>query len=395
MKYNRAVLLPVFSLLIFSGSLLGYSPGMRSAMLGGPWELIVARGAGSEPIRFPVNVEDENKEGDLDLWLPLLGSATKVRILKYLPDLQWDIRGVKDEAGGFVVKINFNGPNLDRDMWIDSGEAEKRAIRSAIGGLMAVEVYDSKNAEKIAKSLTGSKAIGIVSIWLDGEKTPVQFVAQKGKTEVVGKSGYKVKVLDYMPNYSVDRETKKVTNASDKPVNPALKVRLSADGKDYEQWLWAKFPSSPHSEGSLPVRAEFVNIELGKQDGNYMLLGAKGAEPWLISVKNKKQKAAILKLKDRYPLAKESYSMSVEECLESGKLLKEWKNGSSTLKNPAIIVSVEKGDKKSQHALELNKSFNYEDGADTMVLVFAKKGSAMGSGMGQKIPPGMGGMMKK
>ncbi len=389
MKYGRAVLLPVFSLLIFSGSLFAYSPGMRAGMIGGPWELVVRTGAGSEPVRFPVDVENESKEGDLDRLLPLLGSATKVRIVKYLPDLQWDTYGVTDEAGGVVLKLNFKGPNLDTDIWIDSGDPMKRAVTSTIGGLMAIGIHEAKNVEKLAKSLADPKAIGIVSIWLEGEKKPVQLVAIKGKTETVGKSGYQLSVLDYVPHYSVDPETKEVTNASDKPVNPALKVRLSADGKDYEQWLWSKFPSSPHSEGSLPVRAEFANTEQGKQDGNYLLLGSKGVDPWLISVKNKKKKAARLDLKERYPLGDESYSMSVEDYLESGKLLHEWKNGSSNLKNPAIIVSVEKGDKKIQHALELNKSVNHEDGTESMVLVFAKKGALPGGSHG------MGGMMKK
>ena len=58
-------------------------------------------------------------------------------------------------------------------------------------------------------------------------------------------------------------------------------------------------------------------------------------------------------------------------------------------------VIAEKGDKKTQHALELNKSVNHEDGTDTMVLLFAKKGAVGGSGMGQKMPPDMGGMKKK
>ena len=60
MKCSRAVLLPVFSLLIFSGSVLGYSPGMRAGMLGGPWELIVRHGAGGSTVRFPVEVDSES-----------------------------------------------------------------------------------------------------------------------------------------------------------------------------------------------------------------------------------------------------------------------------------------------------------------------------------------------
>lgn len=240
------MLLFVFSLLIWSGSVFGYGSGMRAAMLGGPWELVVQKHADTEPSRYPVVVEDENKETDLDKLLPMLGSSSKLRIVKYLPDLKWYTYGVKDEAGGVVLKVNFKEPNLDTSMWIDSGDPKKRVVSSSIGGLMAVGIHDVKNIEKTAKSLADLKST--------------------------------------------------------------------------------------------------------------------------------------------------SYSLSVEEYLGSGKLFNEWENGLLKLANSAILVSAEKGDKKIQHALELNKTVNHEDGVDSMVFVFAKKGAEGGGGS----PHGsMGGMMKK
>ena len=389
------VFLLITAALVINGTVFGYSPGMRSAMVGGPWEITVGQGMGGQTVRFPFEVDNENKPADLDRVLPVMGSAAKIRILKYIPDLQWKTYGVKSEDGSVVLQLAFSGPKLDTKMWLDSSNFSKRAITSSIGGLMAIEVFDAKKLGQVAKELCDSEAVGIVSVWLKESKVPLQFVAKKGKVVSVGGSDYKLEILDFYPHYTVDRVTKEVVNGSEKPSNPALKVKMSSEGKEFEQWLWSKFPSSPHSEVVLPVRVEFTYASFGTRGGSYLLVGSKGSEPLLISVKNKKRRVEKLELKKAYPMVTKEYNLAIEEYIDSGKLVNEWENGSFLLKNPAIIVEVEKGDRKTEHVLELNKSATRQDGGETMVVTFARKGAGRGSGMGIKMPPGMGGMKKK
>ena len=399
MKYRGVGLFVIAAVMLVSDA-WGYSPAMRQGMIGGPWELVISQGTGGQEFRFPVAVDDENKPADLGKVMPVLGSPMKIRIDKYLPDLQWNTYGAKVDDGGIVLKVHAKGPNLDTSLWLDSSDSKKSAIISRIGGLKVVQVNDAKKVEEIAKLLCDSKAIGIVSVWLKDSKKPIQVVARKGKTENVGDSKYKLKFLDYMPHYSVDTETKKVTNASGKPMNPALKVRLSGVGKDSEQWLWSKFPASPHAKEKVSVRMEFSDVDHGGEEGKYLLLGVKGGQAWVISAEGKKKKAEKVKLNEPYPFTDKAYTFDIAEYFDSGKLVSEWENGSESLKSPAIIVTVEKGGKKTEHVLELNKPSHHTDDSETMVLLFGKKPGASGMpggmppGMGG-MPPGMGGMKKK
>jgi hypothetical protein len=371
---------------VVCGSALGYSPEMRKAMLGGPWELQISRSADASAVKFEVKVADEDKVAEIGTLVPVMGSPYKVRIEKYLPDLQWDSHGAEVEDGGVVVRLNVKGPNMETDIWLDSADVKKSAISAQVGGIQAVGISEPKQLEEMAKGLTDSKGVGLVSVWLEEGKKPLQYVVEKGKKAEIAGTPYTLEFADYLCHYSIDMETKKVTNASERPVNPAVLIRLSGGGKEYEKWLWSRFPASPHETNEMPFRAQFVGADFGGEGGKYVLLGAKGAEAWMIRSADKKKKAEKIKVGERYPFADEAYSVSVEEYFGSAELINEWKNGSETLKNPAIIVSVEKSGKKSEYALELNKPINHTEGTEAVSLVFGKKGGGM--------PAGMGGMQK-
>ncbi|MCD6394629.1 MAG: hypothetical protein J7M40_14135, partial [Planctomycetes bacterium] len=74
-----------------------------------------------------------------------------------------------------------------------------------------------------------------------------------------------LKILDYMPHYSIDAKPMKIKNASNRPVNPAIKVSSTKGDSSTEQRLWSRFPSSPHSKIKLPFRAEFTAFDFGKK----------------------------------------------------------------------------------------------------------------------------------
>ncbi len=297
------VILVVGTLLLSVGDTLGYSPQMRRGMLMGPWEIVVQNEADRAPIRFPIEVPDVDKTTDLDKVLPLPGSVIKIRLTRYLPDLQWIVSSVEDPSGGMIALINPKGPDLDQEIWLDAADVKKRAITSSAGGVKLLQVYDPNKLEQTVKQLVESKSVGIVSVWPKKTKKPLQFVVKKGQSISIPESGYVLKVLDYMPHYSVDTVTKKVTNASKQPVNPAIRLRFSKDKSSVEQWLWSKFPSSPHSRGELPFRTEFTEFDLGQEAGHYVLVGAANSEPWIMFFKDGKVVAEKAETGKGYPLS--------------------------------------------------------------------------------------------
>ena len=187
-----------------------YPPQMRQAMLGGPWEIVVQMGMDGSMMRYPIKVADENKAAMLDKVLPMMGSPIKIRLMQYIPDLKWDTFMVDDPKGGAVVQIKAEGMNLNQDIWLSSADPAKQSISSQVGGIKIVKLHSSTTIDKIMKELTSRKSIGIVSIWNKGSNTPLEYVVNTGEMINLPSSDYKLKILEYVPHFTVDTTTKKV-----------------------------------------------------------------------------------------------------------------------------------------------------------------------------------------
>ena len=94
---------------------------------------------------------------------------------------------------------------------------------------------------------------------------------------------------------------------SNKPVNPAIKINIDNGNDNYEQWLWSKFPSSPHMKKELPLRVQFTDFDIGTTPGNYVFVVAQGSEPWLLYYRNGKKHAEKANLKYEYPFAQKHF----------------------------------------------------------------------------------------
>ena len=117
-------------------------------------------------------------------------------------------------------------------------------------------------------------------------------------------------------------------------INPAIKISVDDGENTYEQWLWAKFPSSPHKDLQLPLRMRFTDFNLGSTGGKYILVAARGSEPWLLFSKKGKTRAEKAILGQPYPFSNEQYSFIIENVLLKPKLFKvemevwkAWKHG--------------------------------------------------------------------
>jgi len=370
------IILVIAGLSVFSSRAYGYSPAMRQARLSGPWEIVVQMGMDGSMMRFPVKVANENKAATLNNVLPMMGSPIKIRLMQYLPDLKWETSIVEDPKGGAVVQIKAKGENLNQDIWLSSADPAKQSISSQVGGIKIVKLHSSEGIEMIMRELTSSKSIGIVSVRGNNTNKPLEYVANTGETIALPTSDYKLKILEYLPHYSIDTTTKKVTNMSNKPVNPAIKINIDNGNDNYEQWLWSKFPSSPHMKKDLPLRVQFTDFDIGTTPGNYVFVVAQGSEPWLFYNKDGKKHAEKAKLKKEYPFAQKTYTFSIDDFSNSANIKNEWKKGSEELLAPAIIASIEENKIRKQLVLELNKPNHHNSASGTMVLLYRRQASS-------------------
>jgi hypothetical protein len=349
------------------------SAGPHHSFLTGPWELVVKLGLEGEGLRLPVRVTDENKPQKFSSVMPVMGTPIKVRLEEYVPDLMWETTAAKYPGGGTVAKLTVKGKNLEQEIWLNSADLSRQSMSSSIGGVAIRRLHDPNTAEKLVRELTHPQAVGILSVWPEDSNSPFEYAAKVSEAVAIPNSEYKLTILEYVPHYSVDTETKKVVSQSDKPINPAIRVVGNNGARTFEQWLWAKFPSSPHKETKLPLRMKFADSDLRNVKGRYILVAAGGSKPWLLFSKEGKKHVERAVLGNFYPFANAEYSFTIEKIIDGAIIKTDWKNNSESLLHPAIIATIEQNGTGRQTVLELNKPFHHKTKFGTLVLLYRRR----------------------
>jgi hypothetical protein len=346
--------------------------GGHHSFLGGPWELVVKMGMDGEPLRFPLKVADENKVHKFEDVLPVMGTPIKIRVEQYLPNLGWQTTAVKHPGGGTIAKLNVSGKNLDQELWLSSANPLKQSVSSPVGSIGIIDIQNGKTAEKIVKDLTDSKTVGILTIWPEGSESPIEVAAKTGQTVKVKGSSYTLKVGEYVPHYSIDLETRKVVSISDKPVNPAIKITAYDGARTFEQWIWAKFPASPHESYKIPMRIRFTESDLKGEPSKRFVITAPESKRWLLYSRRGRKRVEKIALGKSYPFAEPGYSFSIENIVDGAIIKTDWTNKSDTLLHPAIIATVEQSGAGRQAVLELNKPIHHKTKYGTLVLLYRR-----------------------
>jgi hypothetical protein len=181
-----------------------------------------------------------------------------------------------------------------------------------------------------------------------------------------------LKILKYVPHYTIDKKTKKVFSQTDQPVNPAIQVQIQKGFKKYKQWIWGS-TYSPHMKNHLPFKVSFDDFKLPKAKGYYTLVVSSSDKQWLISHDGEKRISQKPEIGKEYSFSKLMYDFTIKQILVNTVLKDEWHNESDSLLNPALIVTVREGDNSEQKILMLNKPQQTSDKTGKAMLAFKKK----------------------
>jgi hypothetical protein len=347
--------------------------GPHHSFLGGPWELAVQIGRQGQSMRFPIEVADEEKAEDINKLLPVIGTPTGIRLNRYLPDLRWETTIAEDPCGGIVAELEVKGNNLQEQLWLSTDDPSRQSVTSSIGAVEIRRIHDVNAVRNLPAGLTGSKALGILSVMQGSEALPLEHLAEVGETISIPKSKYSVTVLRYVSHYSMDTETKEVTSLSDQPTNPAIQLRVEGEGQKYEQWLWAKFPSFTHTATERPLSMRFTSFDLSVTQGRYFLVVSPGSGPWLLFPYGGQMRAELATMGKRYPFANPEYYFTINRIVDRAMVQTKWSNNSEQLLHPAIVATVEEEDQKREVVLELDKPNHQRTQSGTMVLLYRRQ----------------------
>lgn len=369
---NRFRYIAVVLLVFGAGRLFAFPREMMIAGIKGPWELTVNFGTMDSGFSFPVKVDNEDAQQTLDQTFPVVGSPIRVKLLHYIPDLEWKTTVVEDPKGGPVATLLIEGKGAQQEVLLAADVPERRAVTASIGGLAIRQICHSSEVRTLLDKLAKEKALGLLTVWADSNE-PKQFVVKKGDSFKIPGTSYAAEILDYMPHYSIDRETKKVTNYSDKPVNPAIDVRLSDSRHDYEQWIWSNFSASPHMMSKFPIRVEFEDFDFGPSGNRYFVVTSGDAQTWLCSMDGNDIKVEPAKMQHPYSFKNDEFMFSIESILPHGAFSRVWSNDSDRLEHPALVVSVESDKGVEETVVELNKPAHVKSGYGSLILTYHQK----------------------
>lgn len=349
------------------------------SFLGDPWEIVVKMGLGGDGLRFPLMVSDESKPQKLDDVLTVLKSPIKVKLEQYIPDLTWETTAVQHPGGGIVAQLTVKGKDLEQPLWLSPGDPARQSVSSRIGSIAIRRLYNPDTAETLVRKLTDPQVVGILSVWMDEGNQPFECVAKAKKTIALPGSKYKITLAQYVPHYTIDTETKKVSSQSDRPINPAIKVLLNDGKRTVERWLWAKFLSSPHEQKKLPLRMRFTDFNLQETKGNYILAVASRTKAWMLLSEKGRRRLEKAGLGRSYPFADKEYSFIIEEFFDDAVIKNQWKNNSERLLRPAVVATIQQEGAGHQAVLELNKPFHLKTKSGVLVLLYRRRPASSGA----------------
>ena len=207
---------------------------------------------------------------------------------------------------------------------------------------------------------------------------PQDFIISPKQEISLPATQHRISILEYFPHFSRDTKSKKNINLSERPVNPAIKVKVHGGEKAYEKWLFSKVPhygQSGHpgsSESAELLQMVFTHIDQATNGKNYSIVAGARNEPVVLISEKGKTKTGKLDVGKKYNLG-DDYYFIVEKISSNAVLEQRWGNNSETLKAPAIVLQVNNSGKQEEIILELSKPKHIKSDEEMIVLIFSQQ----------------------
>ncbi len=106
-----------------------------------------------------------------------------------------------------------------------------------------IETYDQSAAEQVLIQWPAKNRQAALPVKLGVEQTFEEF---------------KITVLKYIPDFTVDMQTREITSRSSQPRNPAILVAVNGPTYQNHRWVFAKFPEFDHGATESPLQMVYA-----------------------------------------------------------------------------------------------------------------------------------------
>ena len=191
--------------------------------------------------------------------------GSSFHLIKAYPDFMQstEVRAVPEGAGGPVLQLDFKQDERTFTAALLAGVPGRDAALLSPQGPPARFVWDTPGAAEMQRYAEASPETHVVSLKAAGGGEPEELVLGVGTTGRFSRDGFDVQVLEYLPDFGYDGNTKKASTRSQDPNNPALhvKIRDLKTGEEHLSWLFSRMPDFGHGQaegGAKPAGPRFV-----------------------------------------------------------------------------------------------------------------------------------------
>jgi hypothetical protein len=183
----------------------------------------------------------------------------QIEVERYLPDSTVSERMTNDNSHGqLAVEVSLSPSGRDDPIWVSPGET--------LGvGPLTVTLRAVQDAAELARLLEAEssgeeEAGGVVKVAYRGSAFEIPLAVCTDEQVPLGETGYAIRVLRYLP-HAIVGPNNKLTNASDRPVNPAIEVEFNGPEGAEKLLAFARFPdfmSMHRGEHTKDLKVTFV-----------------------------------------------------------------------------------------------------------------------------------------
>jgi hypothetical protein len=171
---------------------------------------------------------------------PLVLDDVRVEIKRYLPDGIWSREVFEEDLPGPpAIEVSLSESGRDDPVWLVAGETT--ALGSKEVAFSVVSGSDVLDRILEGQPASDPAAENIVRVEHTGLTFNIPLTDCTARAVPLGDTGYTLRVLRYLPHAFVGPDNR-ITNASDRPVNPAIEAELTGPEGSETRLAFARFP---------------------------------------------------------------------------------------------------------------------------------------------------------
>ncbi|UCG32015.1 MAG: hypothetical protein JSU68_10160 [Phycisphaerales bacterium] len=300
---------------------------------------------GDEPVMIDVSLDIPTPVAPAELDQPVKVPSLEqpLRVKRYLPRATLEQEMVADEgaSAGPGVQISIDGPTQSHQLWLLAKDAQHNRLISLIGTWRYQSVANQDERDELLRQFKEewTRAPMVRVSRLDGSGL-LTLPADPGTTQAFEELKCSVRVLSFYPHFSMNKETAKPENRSEKRENPAALVEIEHQGRKEERWVFARFPDfKAREKESLPFKVTLdCPLEpTGKTpDFLLVLIGREDHEVWVrFEGAIREQPIAV---GEKISVPGSQYTFHIAQFIPSGRLIENYRPAEGRGGVPALLV---------------------------------------------------------